>query len=134
MRVTSKVILDQEVNNKDIKNVGLGINFLINKGLSDRRISESIKGYAQGGMVSPLGDSLSLEKWVEDSFKPLVKKIFLRDIHLVEQTSDMDEVSIRTTSSSPSSGKGSTSLTGDNQAKWKPSMPWQKKQVQNIQN
>ena len=35
LRVTSKVILDQEVNNKDIKNVGLGINFLINKGLSE---------------------------------------------------------------------------------------------------
>lgn len=29
LRVTSKVILDQEVNNKDINNVGLGINFLI---------------------------------------------------------------------------------------------------------
>ena len=120
LRVTSKVILDQEVNNKDIKNVGLGINFLINKGLSDRRISESIKGYAQGGMVSPLGDSLSLEKWVEDSFKPLIKKnIPTRYTSGGTKTSDMDEVSIRTTSSSPSSGKGSTSLTGDNQAKWK---------------
>ena len=120
LRVTSKVILDQEVNNKDIKNVGLGINFLINKGLSDRRISESIKGYAQGGMVSPLGDSLSLEKWVEDSFKPLIKKnIPTRYTSGGTRTSDMDEVSIRTTSSSPSSGKGSTSLTGDNQAKWK---------------
>ena len=120
LRVTSKVILDQEVNNKDIKNVGLGINFLINKGLSDRRISESIKGYAQGGMVSPFGDSLSLEKWVEDSFKPLVKKnIPTRYTSGGTKTTDMDEVSIRTTSSSPSSGKGSTSLTGDNQAKWK---------------
>ena len=120
LRVTSKVILDQEVNNKDIKNVGLGINFLINKGLSDRRISESIKGYAQGGMVSPLGDSLSLEKWVEDSFKPLIKKnIPTRYTSGGTKTTDMDEVSIRTTSSSPSSGKGSTSLTGDNQAKWK---------------
>ena len=120
LRVTSKVILDQEVNNKDIKNVGLGINFLINKGLSDRRISESIKGYAQGGMVSLLGDSLSLEKWVEDSFKPLVKKnIPTRYTSGGIKTTDMDEVSIRTTSSSPSSGKGSTSLTGDNQAKWK---------------
>ena len=71
-------------------------------------------------MVSPLGDSLSLEKWVEDSFKPLIKKnIPTRYTSGGTKTSDMDEVSIRTTSSSPSSGKGSTSLTGDNQAKWK---------------
>ena len=74
LRVTSKIILDQDVNSKDIKNVGLGINLLINKGLSDNKISESIKGYAQGGMVSPLGDTLSLEKWVEKSFKPIAKK------------------------------------------------------------
>ena len=74
LRVTSKIILDQEVNNKDIKNVGLGINLLINKGLSDKKISDGIKGYAQGGMVSPLGDALSLEKWVEQAFKPIAKK------------------------------------------------------------
>lgn len=74
LRVTSKIILDQDVNSKDIRNVGLGINFLINKGLSDKKISESIKGYAEGGMVSPLGDGLSLEKWVEKSFKAIVKK------------------------------------------------------------
>ena len=74
LRVTSKIILDQEVNSKDIKNVGLGINFLINKGLTDEKISKSIRRYAEGGMVSPLSDTLSLEKWVEESFKPIVKK------------------------------------------------------------
>ena len=122
MRVTSKIILDQEVNNKDIKNVGLGINLLINKGLSDKKISEGIKGYAQGGMVSPLGDALSLEKWVEQAFKPIAKKNYpTRYTSGRMKTSDMDgdEVSIRTTSSIPTSGSGSTSLTGDNQAKWK---------------
>ena len=124
LRVTSKVILDQEVNNKDIKNVGLGINFLINKGLSDMKISESIKGYAQGGMVNRFGDSLSLEKWVEDSFKPLVKKTQSIATRYTSgsgmSTPDMSDPSTsRPSSSSPSSGKGSTSLTGDNQAKWK---------------
>ena len=122
LRVTSKIILDQEVNNKDIKNVGLGINFLINKGLSDKKISEGIKGYAQGGMVSPLGDGLSLEKWVEQAFKPIAKKNYsTRYTSGGMKTSDMDgdEVSTRTTSSTPTSGSGGTSLTGDNQAKWK---------------
>ena len=123
LRVTSKVILDQEVKNKDIKNVGLGINLLINKGLSDKKISEGIKGYSEGGAVSPFGDTVNLEKWVEKSFKPLVKKDYsTRYTSGGMRTSDMDgdEVSIRTTTSSPSSsGKGSTSLTGDNQAKWK---------------
>ena len=122
LRVTSKIILDQEVNSKDIQNVGLGINFLINKGLSDKKISEGIKGYAQGGMVSPFGDALSLEKWVEQAFKPIAKKDYpTRYTSGRMRTSDMDgdEVSTRTTSSMPTSGSGGTSLTGDNQAKWK---------------
>ena len=76
LRVTSKVILDQKVDNRDLKNVGLGINFLINRGLSDKRISEGIRGYNQGGMVSPFGDSLSLTKWVEQAFKPIMKKSY----------------------------------------------------------
>ena len=72
LRATSKVILNQDITPKDAKNVGLGINYLLNTGLEKKKIITATRAYAKGGVVdNTLG--LDVSSWVEDSFKKTMK-------------------------------------------------------------
>jgi muramidase (phage lysozyme) len=72
LRATSKVILNQDITPKDVKNVGLGINYLLNTGLEKKKITTATRAYAKGGVVdNALG--LDVSSWVEDSFKKTMK-------------------------------------------------------------
>ena len=72
LRATSKVILNQDITPKDVKNVGLGINYLLNTGLEKKKIISATRAYAKGGVVdNALG--LDVSSWVEDSFKKTIK-------------------------------------------------------------
>ena len=71
-RVTSKVILNQDITPRDTKNVGLAINYLLNTGLEKKEITTAVKAYAKGGVVdNTLG--LDVVSWVEDTFNKTVK-------------------------------------------------------------
>ena len=72
LRVTSKVILNQDITPRDTKNVGLAINYLLNTGLEKKEITTAVKAYAKGGVVdNTLG--LDVVSWVEDTFNKTVK-------------------------------------------------------------
>ena len=68
LRVTSKVILGEEVTSKDYRNIGLGINYLIDTGISKGAIRKATLGYAEGGEVEDT-PYLDTSTWVEKSFK-----------------------------------------------------------------
>jgi len=70
LSLTSKIILNKDINNQDYDNVGLGVNRLINEGILKRQISEGISGYAEGGKVaSALASGIDASSWVTDTFK-----------------------------------------------------------------
>ena len=101
LRATSKVILNQDITPKDVKNVGLGINYLLNTGLEKKKITTATKAYAKGGVVdNTLG--LDVSSWVEDSFKKTMKT----------EISDIDIMSARrTTKSMTDTSTSDTSVT-----------------------
>ena len=70
LSLTSKIILNKDINNQDYDNVGLGINRLINEGILEKRISKGIHGYAEGGGVAnTLASGIDASSWVTDTFK-----------------------------------------------------------------
>ena len=70
LSLTSKVILNKDIESQDYDNVGLGINRLLNEGILKRQISEGISGYAEGGKVaSALASGIDASSWVSDTFK-----------------------------------------------------------------
>jgi predicted chitinase len=73
LRSTSKIILDQEITSSDVRNVGLGINYLIAQGLQKGRIERALKAYSEGGDVSSLIGGLDVTSWVEDTFRKTAK-------------------------------------------------------------
>ena len=73
LRSTSKIILDQEITSSDVRNVGLGINYLIAQGLQKGRIERALKAYSEGGDVSSLVGGLDVTSWVEDTFRKTAK-------------------------------------------------------------
>ena len=74
LKVTSKIILDQEVNNIDYQNVGRGINLLLNKGIKVDKVAQGSFKYQDGGEVLPIKTAIDAGRWVENTFKETVRK------------------------------------------------------------
>jgi hypothetical protein len=75
LAITSKILLGQKPNQSDYKNVGLGINMLLYKGISDGKLKGGIAAaFAEGGLVDPQSISAITEggdisDWVAKAFK-----------------------------------------------------------------
>ena len=70
LSLTSKIILNKNIEGQDYDNIGLGINRLINEGILKRQISEGISGYAEGGKVaSALASGIDASSWVSNTFR-----------------------------------------------------------------
>ncbi len=78
MRVTSKLILDQDITSRDYSNIGRGINLLVDDGLVKNKIG--VLGYNQGGLAENL-PQLDVTNWVsktfEDTLRDGLKKKYL---------------------------------------------------------
>ena len=74
LKITSKVILDQEIESTDYQNVGRGINLLINQGIKADKIAQGAFKYQEGGEVFPIKSAIDAGKWVEDAFKTSISK------------------------------------------------------------
>ena len=74
LKITSKVILDQELESTDYQNVGRGINLLINQGIKHDKIAQGAFKYQEGGEVFPIKSAIDAGKWVEDAFKTSISK------------------------------------------------------------
>ena len=75
LSITSKILLGQKPTQQDYKNVGLGINMLVSKGIDDGKLKGGIvAAFAEGGFVDPKTlDAISqggdISDWVAKSFK-----------------------------------------------------------------
>lgn len=74
LAITSKILLGQKPTQQDYKNVGLGINLLVAKGIDDGKLKGGLAAFAEGGFVDPKTlDAISqggdISDWVAKSFK-----------------------------------------------------------------
>jgi hypothetical protein len=74
LAITSKILLGQKPSQQDYKNVGLGINMLVAKGIDDGKLKGGLAAFAEGGFVDPKTlDAISqggdISDWVAKSFK-----------------------------------------------------------------
>ena len=75
LAITSKILLGQKPTQEDYKNIGLGINMLVAKGIDDGKLKGGLAAaFAEGGFVDPKAlDAISqggdISDWVAKSFK-----------------------------------------------------------------
>ena len=70
LRVTSKVVLDQDITARDYLNVGRGINLLLDDGM--RKGAIGLKGYNEGGKVDNI-PQMDVTRWVRKTFEDNLK-------------------------------------------------------------
>jgi hypothetical protein len=74
LAITSKILLGQKPTQQDYKNVGLGINMLVAKGIDDGKLRGGLAAFAEGGFVDPktldaIAQGGDISDWVAKSFK-----------------------------------------------------------------
>ncbi len=74
LAITSKILLGQKPTQQDYKNVGLGINMLVAKGIDDGKLKGGLAAFAEGGFVDPktldaIAQGGDISDWVAKSFK-----------------------------------------------------------------
>ena len=74
LAITSKILLGQKPTQEDYKNVGLGINMLVAKGIDAGKLKGGLAAFAEGGFVDPKTlDAISqggdISDWVAKAFK-----------------------------------------------------------------
>lgn len=74
LAITSKILLGQKPTQEDYKNVGLGINMLVAKGIDDGKLKGGLAAFAEGGFVDPktldaIAQNSDISDWVAKAFK-----------------------------------------------------------------
>jgi muramidase (phage lysozyme) len=91
LAITSKMILGQQPDQMDYKNVGLGLNLLIAKGVQDGQLKGGIiPAFAEGGLVDP--DVLSavetggdISSWVSNVFRGEIETGAQKTMRLIKE-------------------------------------------------
>jgi hypothetical protein len=113
LAITSKMILGQKPDQMDYKNVGLGLNLLIAKGVQDGQLKGGIiPAFAEGGLVDP--DVLSavetggdISSWVSNVFRGEIETGAQKTMRLIKENMDKKKAE-----QDASSGEGG-GATGD---------------------
>ena len=130
LAITAKILTGKKPERKDYENVGLGINQLISRGLSDGKLSGGLAAaFANGGMVDiqsilAATEGGDITKWVESTFEKSIKKSTDKSLNDISKdarkTGQFVNTSMLSDSSSASSSGGSMgAVTGTNKEKWK---------------
>lgn len=74
LAITSKILLGQKPTQEDYKNVGLGINMLVAKGIDAGKLKGGLAAFAEGGFVDPktldaIAQNSDISDWVAKAFK-----------------------------------------------------------------
>ena len=109
LAITSKIIAGQKPSASDYKNVGIGINLLIAKGIQDQQLKGGIvAAFAEGGMVDP--DVLAaaetggdISNWVARTFQAGIESKVERNLRMIRENA---EKSKQDSSSGPGPGPG----------------------------
>jgi GH24 family phage-related lysozyme (muramidase) len=96
LAITSKMILGQQPDQIDYKNVGLGLNLLIAKGVQDGQLKGGIiPAFAEGGLVDP--DVLSavetggdISSWVSNVFRGKIETGAQKTMRLIKENADKE--------------------------------------------
>jgi hypothetical protein len=110
LAITSKMILGQQPDQMDYKNVGLGLNLLIAKGVQDGQLKGGIiPAFAEGGLVDP--DVLSavetggdISSWVSNVFRGKIETGAQKTMRLIKE--NMAKKKAETDASSGGGGGG----------------------------
>ena len=94
LAITSKITAGQKPTSDDFKNVGLGINALIAKGIQDKQLKGGIIAkFAEGGLVDP--DVLSaaetggdISNWVAKTFQGEIESNAQRTLRLIRENAE----------------------------------------------
>ena len=113
LAITSKMILGEKPDQMDYKNVGLGLNLLIAKGVQDGQLKGGIiPAFAEGGLVDP--DVLSavetggdISSWVSNTFRGEIETGAQKTMRLIKESMDKKKAE-----QDASSGEGG-GTTGD---------------------
>jgi|TARA_R100000482_G_scaffold27539_2_gene8552 hypothetical protein len=129
LAITAKILTGKKPERKDYENVGLGINQLISRGLSDGTLSGGLAAaFANGGMVDVQSIFATTEggditKWVGSTFEKSIKKSADKSLSDIAKEARKTGQSVNTSMlsdfSSASSGGSMGAVTGTNKEKWK---------------
>ncbi|NBP00193.1 MAG: hypothetical protein EBU90_08715 [Proteobacteria bacterium] len=94
LAITSKLLAGQKPSQQDYRNVGLGINMLIAKGIQDKQLKGGVvAAFAEGGMVDP--DVLSaaetggdISNWVAKTFQGEIESNAQRTLRLIKENAE----------------------------------------------
>ena len=94
LAITSKITLGQKPSQRDYKNVGLGINMLISKGIEEKQLKGGlIAAFAEGGLVDP--DVLSavqtggdVSNWVAKTFQGEIESNAQKTLRMIRDNAD----------------------------------------------
>jgi len=94
LAITSKVIAGQKPSASDYKNVGIGINLLIAKGIQDQQLKGGIvAAFAEGGMVDP--DVLAaaetggdISNWVARTFQTGIESKVEKNLRMIREDAE----------------------------------------------
>ena len=74
LRVTSKMILNQEVDQQDYRRVAMGMNLMINEGLKKGKVNQGMFAFNEGGLSDAAGvRPIDASTWIEDTFGSMVR-------------------------------------------------------------
>ena len=121
LAITSKMILGQKPDQMDYKNVGLGLNLLIAKGVQDGQLKGGIiPAFAEGGLVDP--DVLSaietggdISSWVSNVFRGEIETGAQKTMRLIKENMNKKKAE-QDDSSGDGDGDGDAGGDGDFEA------------------
>ena len=114
LAVTSKVLLGQKPSQNDYKNVGLGINMLLYKGISDGKLKGGITAaFAEGGLVDPqsisaVTDGGDISDWVAKSFKDATETNAQKTLREIQENLKLKKVTTEEPTATGAGGGGGT--------------------------
>ena len=114
LAITSKMILGQQPDQMDYKNVGLGLNLLIAKGVQDGQLKGGIiPAFAEGGLVDP--DVLSavetggdISSWVSNVFRGEIETGAQKTMRLIKENMTKKKAETDAPPPPPPGGGGAT--------------------------
>lgn len=125
LAITAKILLGQKPSQSDYKNVGLGINLLISKGLQDGKLKGGVAAaFAEGGLVDPqtfaaISDGGDISDWVSASFKDATESNAQKTLREIQENLRLKREGNGTGTKPTSEGDvptGTGSLTGNTNA------------------
>jgi len=107
LAITSKILLGQKPTQQDYKNVGLGINMLVAKGIDDGKLKGGLAAaFVEGGFVDPKAlDAISqggdISDWVAKSFKEATETNAQKTLREIQENLKLKKVGGEETAPSP---------------------------------